>query len=162
VTPELADRLAKLLRLLCGGGPNGEVLAAANRISALVVANNLDWDAALAGNPTLTREQLSEVYEAGLKAGIESERNAKANGDDWAKTGRSRADEIGDRADELRQILNAAAQAKADGLLDGWFGDFAPGMRERLDRWGNRMFVTERQWECVEKLRSILERQDYL
>jgi hypothetical protein len=164
MTPDLADRIAKLLRVVCDRSHDGETLAAAGRLSATCEAYAIDWDAVLRGGNghDLTRAQLAEVYQAGIKAGVEMERQAKANGGDWAAAGHSRADEVGDRESELQQILNAAARSKADGLLSGWFANFAEDMRERLDRWDRRTFVTERQWECINKLRSILERQDYL
>jgi hypothetical protein len=161
MTPELVDRAAKLLRVICSTGPDGEKLAAADRLSAFVVANDLDWDRALAGTGP-TREQMQELFNAGLQRGPELGRAEKAGNSDWAAAGQSRADEIGDRESELQQILNAAARSKADGLLSGWFANFASDMQERLDRWDRRTFVTERQWECLNKLRSILERQGYL
>jgi hypothetical protein len=47
MVPELADRVAKLLRLICcETAPDGERLAAASRLSATVTAHNLDWDLA--------------------------------------------------------------------------------------------------------------------
>ncbi|MGH6895757.1 MAG: hypothetical protein ACREJ5_04320 [Geminicoccaceae bacterium] len=159
MTSEL-KRAAKLLRLACcETAPDGERLAALSRLSALVAAHDLDWDAALG---SLTREQLHEVYSAGITVGVEMERAARTSGGDWAPAGRSRADEAGGRAQELRVILAAAAQSRADGLLDGWFGDFSLDMSERFDRWGAQTFVSERQWELIDRLRSILERQDYL
>jgi hypothetical protein len=160
--PEIADKVAKLLRVACSNGPDGEKLAALNRLSALAAAHDVDWDTALSGanGRDLTREQMTEIYEAGVRAGVQLERNAK--GGDWAKAGHSRADEVGEREPELRQILSAAAQSRADGLLDGWFSDFSRDMQERVDRWGDRTRVSPRQWEFIDKLRSILERQDYL
>jgi hypothetical protein len=164
VTPDLADRVAKLLRMVCDRSHDGETLAAAGRLSATCEAYGIDWDSVLRGGNSrdLTREQLAEVYQAGLQRGLEMGRQEKAGNGDWASAGHSRADEIGNREGELQQILNAAARSKADGLLSGWFANFAEDMQERLDRWDRRTFVTDRQWECINKLRSILERQDYL
>jgi hypothetical protein len=163
----LADKIAKLLRLACSTGPDGEKLASLNRLSALVVVNDIDWDQALGASNghDLTQQQLSEVYQAGIKAGVEMERQAKTNGGgDWANAAEPRADEVGSRINEVKEILQAAAQAKDDGLLTGWFVDsgFLDSTQEKIDRWGNRAFISERMWECLNKLRSILERQDYL
>jgi hypothetical protein len=43
MTPNVADKLAKLLRITTSRH-DGEVLAAVNRINALVTANDIDWD----------------------------------------------------------------------------------------------------------------------
>ena len=137
---------------------DGEKLAAADRLFAFVAAHDLDWERALAGTGP-TREQMQELFNAGLQRGLELGRAEKAGNGDWAAAGQSRTDEIGDRESELQQILNAAARSKADGLLSGWFANFADDMQERLDRWDRRTFVTERQWECIGKLKSILERE---
>jgi hypothetical protein len=37
LAPELADRLAKLLRLACSNGPDGEKLAAVGRLMRLLL-----------------------------------------------------------------------------------------------------------------------------
>jgi hypothetical protein len=161
MTPEHVERAAKLLRVICSTGPDGEKLAAADRLSAFVAANDLDWDQALAsGGPT--RDQMQELFNAGLQRGLELGRAEKSSNGDWAAAGQSRTDEVGERESELQLILNAAARSKADGLLSGWFGTFAEDMQERLDRWDRRTFVTDRQWEFINKLRSILERQGYI
>jgi hypothetical protein len=164
MTPAIADRVAKLLRLACSTGPDGEKLAAIGRLSATAAAYDVDWDSVLRGGNghDLSREQMAEIYEAGLQRGLEMGRQEKAGNGDWTAAGHSRADEIGARECELQQILNAAARAKADGQLNGWYADFASDMQERLHSWGAQTFVTERQWVFLEKLRSIVERQGYL
>jgi hypothetical protein len=165
VTPDLADRVAKLLRMVCDRSHDGETLAAAGRLSATCEAYGIDWDAVLRGGNghDLTREQMAEIYQAGLERGLEMGRQEKAAGNgDWAAAGHSRADEIGERESELQQILNAAARSKADGQLSGWYANFAGDMQERLHDWGTRTFVTERQLVFLDKLRSIVERQGYL
>jgi hypothetical protein len=161
MTPEVVDRAAKLLRVICSTGSDGEKLAAADRLSAFVAANDIDWDRALRGSGP-AREQMQELYNAGLQRGLELGRAEKAGNGDWAPAGQSRADEVGDRESELQLILNTAARSKVDGLLSGWYANFADDMQERLDRWDRRTFVTERKWEFINKLRSILERQGYI
>ena len=83
--PDLADKLAKLLRLACSTGPDGEKLAAIGRISALAAAHDLDWDRVLANGsaPDLTEEQLQRVFDAGVARGIEIERQQTA-APDWS------------------------------------------------------------------------------
>jgi hypothetical protein len=148
MTPDLADRVAKLLRMVCDRSHDGETLTAAGRLSATCEAYAIDWDDVLRGGGNgrdLSRAQMTEVYQAGLQRGLEMGRQEKAGNGDWASAGHSRADEIGDREGELQQVLNAAARAKADGQLNGWYADFAGDMQERLHDWGTRTFVTERQ-----------------
>jgi hypothetical protein len=58
VEPSVAGRLAKLLRLeCCDTAPDGERLAAVNRLSATVAAHEVDWDHALT-NGSSTRNQM--------------------------------------------------------------------------------------------------------
>jgi hypothetical protein len=161
--PELASRMAKLLRLALSTGPDPEKLAALGRLSAIVAAHDVDWDAALNGSAlALSREQMMEIFEAGVRRGIEIEQANKDNRGDWATARYSRSDEVGERAGELEVILDAAARSRSDGLLFGWYATFSSDMESRFADWGTRTRVSERQWEFLNKLRSILERQDYL
>jgi hypothetical protein len=162
--PEVADRVAKLLRLALSSGPDPEKLMALGRLSAIAAAADVDWDEALDGaSPGLRREQMMEIFEAGVRRGIEIEQANKGNsGGDWATAGTSRADEVGERAGEPEVILDAAARSRSDGLLSGWYATFSSDMENRFANWGTCTRVSERQWEFLNKLRSILERQDYL
>jgi hypothetical protein len=49
-------------------------------------------------------------------------------------------------------------------MLDGWFvsSGFIDNMSEKLEQWGDRMFVSERAWVQLDRLRTVLERQNYL
>ena len=71
--PEIGEKMAKLLRLACSTGPDGEKLAALNRLAAIAVAHDLDWDRVLANGkaPDLTEAQLQRVYDAGYERGFE-------------------------------------------------------------------------------------------
>ena len=110
MTPELADRLAKLLRLACSTGPASEKLAAIGRISAIAAAQDIDWDQALANGSrpeALTEEQMSRIYSEGYARGhadgVQQARPAR----DWTPTaGTSSA--VGTDADRLELILTAA------------------------------------------------------
>ena len=138
------QRIAKLLRLACDhGATEGEKLAAIGRLSAFVAAHDLDWDEAFAGNPDLTREQLQQVYQAGVEAGVQAERAASANGaTDWRPAGQPRTDEVGQPRAGAEAILEAARQAIEDGQLDGWWRDFAQDTHTRYRRWGSLTFVS--------------------
>jgi hypothetical protein len=155
-------KIAKLLRVICDRSLDGETLAAADRLSAIVAAHDLDWDRALNGaGPELTREHLQQVYQAGVEEGVRLAREARGQRD-WAPAGQSRTDEAGERADELEALLDAAERAEAAGYLDTWFREFTNDMRARYERWGVSTFVSERQWECLNRLRAKLERGDFL
>jgi hypothetical protein len=163
---DLIDRLAKLLRLACSNGPDGEKLAALAKLFKAVRANDLDWNYLLgrtANDPELTRENLQKVYQAGIEAGVAMERAAHATpARDWATAGRPRTDEVGSRASDLKVILLAAELAEADGALNGWLAQFAADMRARLWRWGAETYVSDRQWEVINRLQAHLEFLDYL
>jgi hypothetical protein len=70
MTPELTERVAKLLRLACcETAPDGERLAAISRLSAAAAAHDLDWDQAFSGSGP-TREQMQELFDAGYERGL--------------------------------------------------------------------------------------------
>jgi hypothetical protein len=156
-------RLAKLLRLATNHATtDGERLTALGKLSAFAKAHYLDWDQLLSGNAAdLTRAQLSRVYAAGVETGVQAEREARGAAADWRPAGLARTDEVGPRARELKAILDAAEAATDDGYLDGWFAEFGADMRAKLARFGASTFVSERQWEAIERLRARLEFMDF-
>ena len=165
--PTLCDsktkkKVAKLLRLLCDRSSDGETLAAANRLRALVDLNDLDWDALLEGGaPDLTRAQLQKVYAAGIAAGVQMERDARGEVDS-RDAGTPRGGEVGSRARELKLLLAAADEAIDEGELRGWFAEFARSMMDRYRQWGPTTYVSEKQWGCLDRLRRELEYLRYL
>jgi hypothetical protein len=48
------------------------------------------------------------------------------------------------------------------GLLSTWEMQFSDDMRERFERFDSRMYVSEKQWECLDRLESKLRRQDFI
>jgi hypothetical protein len=165
MTPAIADRVAKLLRLICDRSNDAETLAAASRLSAIVASNDVNWDEALAGNgngSSLSEEDMQRIFNAGYERGMQEATASKPSTADWAPAGRSRADEVGEKVDELEAIIDAAERAKTNGCLGDFHAEFTASMRDRLNNWGARTFVSEKQWEVIARLRSILERTDYL
>lgn len=161
IDPTLADKLGKLLRML-RSNHDGEVLAAASRINALAVAHDLDWDRMLTAATTdLTREQMTEIYQAGYQRGLEEGAQA-SRGSDWGNAGVPRTDEVGGRIDEVRTILNAAGRAAVDNKLSQFEIDFSISMLERLDDWSDQTFISERQWGVLNRMRNKLTREGYM
>jgi len=159
----IADRVAKLLRLACSTGPDGEKLAALNRLSAIVVAQGIDWDQALANGsgPALTEEQMSRIYSEGYSRGLADGQQRARPERDWTPADNSSA-EAGDDAERLEAILNAAAKSAAAGLLSEWETTFSTDMRERFERFGSRIYVSEKQWASLDRLETKLRRQDFI
>ena len=160
------SRLAKLLRLLTSNH-DGEVLAAVGRINGIVAANDIDWDAALGGAQVdLTREQLQTVYDAGYQKAmadvVAAAPPSRPREDDWAPAGNARADELGENLEDLRVILDAAAKAKADGLLSSFEDSFVDSMAARVSSWGRRAFVSEKQWGVLKRLKVKLVSRGYV
>jgi hypothetical protein len=111
MTPEVATKLAKLLRLLCDRSVDGETLAAANRLSAMVAAYGVDWDAALSGDSSPSEAAMSRVYREGYERGhADGARSAQPVGRDWTPTDGSNA-EVGSDVDRLLGILKAAERS---------------------------------------------------
>jgi hypothetical protein len=161
--PELAERLAKLLRLACSTGPDGEKLAAIGRVSAIAQAHNLDWDRVLANghDAGLTEEQLSKVYWEGHARGVSETEQRLRPQRDWTPTVGSSA-EVGEDAKRLEAILAAAAQAKESGLLSDWEVQFSDDMRDRFNRFGGHMYVSEKQWAALDRLETKMRRAGIL
>jgi hypothetical protein len=160
---DFADRLAKLLRRACSTGPDGEKLAALNRISAIVEANNVDWDLALSnGNrPLLTEENMRRIFDEGYTRGASDERQKLRPERDWTPAaGTSHA--VGTDADRLELILTAARASAEAGLLNDWERTFAADMLERFERYGERLYVSEKQWSVLDRLEIKLRRQNFI
>jgi ribulose bisphosphate carboxylase small subunit len=165
MTPAVIDRIAKLLRMICDRSNDGETLVAASRLSAIVTSHDVDWDQALAGNgngSAVSQEDMQRIFNAGYERGMQDAATSKPSAGDWAPAGKSRANEVGEKIGELEAIIDAAERAKADGCLSDFHVEFTGSMRDRLNNWGARTFVSEKQWEVLNRLRSILERTDYL
>lgn len=161
--PDLADRLAKVLRLICDRSNDGETLAAASRLSAIATAHGVNWDKAFSGNGhALSQADMQRIYSEGYERGLREGAASKPSTSDWTPAGKAGADEVGGRLEEVGRILEAAQRYQNDGLLESWYVQFSSDMRTRLEEWEERTFITEKQWKYINKLRSILERAEYL
>jgi hypothetical protein len=156
-------KLVKLLRLLTSNH-DGEVLAAAHKINGLLVAHDLDWEQLLSGaSVELTRAQMERIYKAGYQKGLEDAARAQPpSKDDWAPAGTARTTEVGNQFDEVCAILDAAGRAGLQGRLSDFEKSFSISMAERLSDWGQRAFISEKQWAVLGRLRSRLEREGFL
>jgi hypothetical protein len=160
MTPEAADRLAKVLRLaLDPGATDGERLAAVTKASAIALAHGLDWDRVLANGSggQLTEGQMSAIYQAGFNRGF-------ADGQQQATpaTDKAAAATVGGDAQRLAKILSAAAKSRDAGLLGAWEVEFSDDMRSRLESWGSQLYVSAKQWAALQRLEVKLTRQDFL
>jgi hypothetical protein len=159
---DLADRLAKLLRLACSNGPDGERLAAIGRLSAIALAHDVDWDHALSGGgPVLSEEAMHRIYSEGYQRGcVETEQRLRPERD-WTST-ENTSSPVGDAADRLQTILDAAAKSRDAEMLSDWEATFSSDMEECFKRYGRRLYVSERQWQSLDRLETKLKRQDFI
>jgi hypothetical protein len=117
VQSDLADWLAKLLRLACcETAPDGERLAALNRLSATVAAHDVDWDAALSG---FNEEQLRRVFDEGYQRGHADGRQQAHPARDWTPAAGTSA-EAGSDAKRIWAIVEASERAIGLSLLSDW------------------------------------------
>jgi hypothetical protein len=162
MTPEVAARTAKLLRLITGGGPDGEVLAGVSRLRATAIAHDVDWDQILAnGNasPALTEEQCSRIYAEGYSRGLADGQQHQPQPTASAPSGRAF---LGAETVRVETILAAASKAEADNLLSDFEISFAASMRERLASYGSRTWITDKMRPVVDRLEAKLKRQGYI
>jgi hypothetical protein len=162
VTPELRGKLGKVLALLTSPH-DGERLAAATRFGAILAANDIHPSQVLANGsgPALTEEQMSRIYNEGYQRGHADGQQAARPERDWTPAGGSV--EAGADAERLRVILEAVAKSVEAGLLlSDWEQTFSADMLERFKQYGNRMYVSKKQWASLDRLETKLRRQDYL
>jgi hypothetical protein len=72
------------------------------------------------------------------------------------------APKSGDDAGRLRAILNAAWEARANALLSDWEETFLGDMATRFERYGARMYVSEKQWKVLDRLETKFRRAGIL
>jgi hypothetical protein len=158
----IAEKLAKLLRLACSNGPDGEKLAALGRLAALAAAHDVDWDAALAngGLPALTREQLQEVFDAGYERGL-SDGRAEVQPRDWTLAGGT-STAAGHDIWRVKKILEAAQTAQRFCALNDFEQQFTSSIRSRVMKYGSRTYFSEKQWEVLDRLAEKLDRGGWL
>jgi hypothetical protein len=154
--PDIADKIAKFLRLACSTGPDGEKLAAIGRLSALVAAHDLDWDQVLANGsaPALTEQQMSRIYWEGHARGCSETEQRLRPARDWTPTVDTTAEAGGD-ADRVETILETALQS---GLLTEWETDWCQSVQERFKQYGSRLYVSAKMWAILDRLETKLRR----
>jgi hypothetical protein len=165
MTPDVADKLAKCLRLLTSPH-DGEVLAAASRINAITLAAQIDWDRVLgngSAGPALSEEQMSSIYAAAYTRGL-------ADGQQQASAGPQPAtntsSHVGSDLARIERILAAARVAEERGIL-GSLGrvdlvDFTQSLRDRIQSWEPRTYVSEKQRLVIDRLEERLRRQELI
>jgi hypothetical protein len=161
VTPDLAARLAKLLRLICDRSQDGETLAAASRLSAIAAAHDLDWDRALAngGDSTLDQEAASRLYSEGHARGVAETEQRLRPQRDWTPANGTSA-EAGSDAERVQRILDAAAQNGS--LLTEWESNWSDSVRERFEQYGTRLYVSDKMWAIFDRLEMKFKRAGLL
>jgi hypothetical protein len=161
--PEVADRLAKLLRLACSNGPDPEKLAALGRLSAIAAAHDVDWSQVFAngGGPALTEEQMHRIYSEGYHRGLADGQQQAKPARDWTPTAGTSAS-AGTDFGRLKAILEAAATADDNGDLSDWESAFTLDMSQRAKKYGSRTYVSGKQWEVLDRLAGKLEWNGYL
>jgi hypothetical protein len=162
--PEVASKLAKLLRLATNSGAtDGEALAALGRLSAIAIAQNLDWDRIIingSGGPELTEEQLTRVYTEGFNRGLaEGQQQAAAQ----APSEPNNRTALGAEAQRVERILAAAKIAEQRGILGSLgrvdLADFCESLRDRIHTWGSRTYISDKQRAVLDRLEERLRRQ---
>ena len=142
---------------------DGERLAAAARFTAILEAHDIHPSQVLAnGNgPALTEEQMSRIYNEGYSRGhadgVQQARPAR----DWTPASDTKA-AVGDDAKRLETILEASAQSRDAELLSEWEVEFSNDMRERFEKYDDHMYVSEKQWGCLDRLEVKLRRQGFI
>jgi hypothetical protein len=158
---ELTAKLAKLLRLACSNGPDGERFAAINRVAAIVVARDIDWDAALgSADAVLPEEAMARIYSEGDARGAADERQRANPKPDWSPiTGTLR---VGEQLERVQEIPEAAERAEEAGHLTSFEAEFVENVGEQVDKYGRSTFVSEKQWNVINRLAEKLERCGFI
>jgi len=162
--PAPLEILPKLLALACGGGPDGEVLAAVHKIQSLMVSNDWQWEQLLAnGSATaFSQEQLQKVYTAGIERG-EALGYQRGLADGQMTSGpRPPSIQMNDDVAWATKVLEAAAQAETDEQLDEFETDFSQSMRAKLTRFDRATYVSQKQFDALKRLEKSLSRRGYL
>jgi hypothetical protein len=161
---DATKRMAMLLGML-GSDHDGEVITAARKAHALLVANDWTWPSLLGGaDANLTQDQMNKIFAAGMQKG-EAVGYQKGMIDAAVVTGapaKSASITVSNDLPWIESLLAAAAKAEAKGLLNAFEIDFADSMRARIKRFGDQTYVTQKQFEVLRRLETALRRRGYL
>jgi hypothetical protein len=163
MTPAVHNRVVKTLRLALSNGPDGEKIACLNRLSAIGAAYDIDLAAMLTnGNaPALDEEAASRIFWEGHARGVAETEQRLRPQRDWTPTDSTSA-EVGDDAGRLESILDAATLARDSGILSEWEATFSNDMASRFNRFGNRLYVSEKQWSVLDWMETKFRRAGIL
>ena len=155
--PALADRLAKLLRMICDRSMDGETLAAAGRLSAIAAAHDVCWDRALAnGNgPALTEEQMRRIYDEGYQRGHADGQQQARPERDWTPAAGTSA-HAGTDAPRIQAIIQASGPAIGISLLSEWEITFLTDIAARFRKYGARTYVSAKQWAVLDRIEAMM------
>lgn len=125
---------------------DGEVLAAVARVNAILAASGETWEDLLSGasGPDLTQEQLQRVYDEGYKRGRAVGKQHAEHQQGWRGTYK-----------DLLEIVEAAEMAD----LNPFERQFSNDMFYRVSCYGKKIFVTDKQWAVLFRLREKLADQ---
>jgi hypothetical protein len=157
-------QLAKLLGML-GSSFDGEVLVAARKAHALVIANDWTWPQLLANGSSsaLTEEQMNKIYAAGIQRGEAlGYQRGMADAQAIAPQPKGASITVDDDVGWISKVLEAAAKAEADQKLDTFEIDFSASMRAKVTRFGRSTYVSQKQFDSLKRLEKSLRRRGYL
>ena len=144
--PELREKIGKILAMLTSPH-EGEQLAAATRFSALLAAHGVHPSQVLAMG---TGAALSEVqkrqihaegYSRGYAAGVQSVRPEQSTKPDRT-------------IKHLMAIIKAALDHPE--VLTEWEQDFVDDTNDRFVTYGSRIFMSDKQWNVIDRIEQKL------
>jgi hypothetical protein len=160
ISTEISGKLGKVLAMLTSPH-DGERLAAAACFNAILEAHDIHPSQVLNGSgPALTEEAMQRIYREGYQRGLADGQQQVRPQRDWTPSGGSA--EVGADAERLAAILEAAAESRDAGLLSEWETQFSNDMRERFERYGERMYISEKQWASLDRLETKMRRAGIL
>jgi hypothetical protein len=104
---------------------------------------------------------MHRIYSEGYQRGCaETEQRLRPERDSTSTENTSSP--VGEAANRLQIILDAAAKSRDAGLLSDWEATFSSDMEERFKRYGRRLYVSEGQWQSLDRLEAKLKRQNFI
>jgi hypothetical protein len=148
MNPEFRDKLGKVLAMLTSPY-EGEQLAAATRFSALLAAHSVHPSQVLEnGNGSaLTETQKRQIHDEGFKrgfaAGVQTARNPEQPAGPASRT-----------VSHLMMVIRAALDNPE--ALTEWEQGFVDSINGRFVAYGTRVFVSEKQWNIIDRIERKL------
>jgi hypothetical protein len=166
--PESARGIEQLIKLLAmfASDFDGEVLVAARKAHALLIANDLTWPQLLATGSAsvLSAEQMQKIYAAGVQKGEAlGYQHGMADAMAMAPTpAKGQPIQMADDTAWATKVLAAAGKAEANGHLDIFEIDFSISMRAKLTRFDRATYLSQKQFDELKRLEKSLRRRGYL